>query len=470
MKKIIYLIAAVLLIGVMAGLLIWQRNRPNEEVEAQTPTTNVPLIQRTENDLASVIFTDAYETVHFLPITGPEGRIESWQWHGVDYVLDRAGMQSKVRGAFTLFASQVIHEDIADVEDLNLAEFGLEPPIMTVTATYIDGTAISLYLGGPTPDMRSHFVQISGRPGLYTIAVHSADRLLMGLEDLVDRSLPIFDAESIDFMQIARRGEDLIEFSRQDHPDLEGVQWIVMQEPFYGREVFMSSFEHHVFEDFAHFGFGELINLNAANLAPYGLDEPSLEFIYRAPHGEVHLLFGDTFFREIGGDEIAFIYVKHADRPHVFETPLVLALPLIDINPVRFINRFIALLNIQDVYAMQLTTPDNVYEILINHDDEAANVIEPTINGLPVPESPFRVAYRLFIGLAIDAEVDPFTPTGQPIYTMHFTMIDEDDVELRFFELDPNFMAVSVNGEDAYMVTNRRNIETFFIHFNELFE
>jgi len=469
MKKTISLIGAAAVIALMAGLLIWQRNRePEEEYTAPPPATSTALIQRTENELASVVFQTGDETIYMLPLTDEDDRVVAWHWEGMDYAFNESNLRNKVRGAFSLFANQVIHEDIADVPDLNLADFGLADPEKIITANFTDGTSYTIYLGVPTGDFRSYFVRVSGNPGLFTIASLVADRFNLGLEDLLELNLPFWDADSLDYVYLARYGEETIEFTRVDHDVHEGLSWVIMQEPFYGREVFLTALTTHVFEPLAPFSLGDMVNLHAENLAPYGLDTPSMEFIYRAPHGEAHLLFGDIFFREIDGQDEGFIYVKFADRPHVFEVMLEHARPLLEANPLRFVDRFVALVNIQDIDAFNIITGDTVYEIVINHVPDTPQDIEPTINGQEVDVREFRIAYRLLIALGMDAEIEPITPTGQPVYTVRYSMIDEDDLELRFFEYDLNFFAVSVNGEDAWFVTSQMGLATFFMHVRNL--
>jgi len=204
---------------------------------------------------------------------------------------------------------------------------------------------------------------------------------------------------------------------------------------------------------------GEMINLHGDDLTPYGLDDPSLELIYQAPHGEAHLLFGDIFVREEGGEAVAFIYVKFVDRPHIFEAEYEPLRVMIGMNPLQFISRFIALVDITTVERIYIQAPYTDFEIHINHVPDANNVIEPIINGISVDDSEFRTLYRLIIGLGIDYEIEAFTPSDAPLYVIRYVRPDEYDIEIRLFAYDDNFHAVSVNGEDAWFVVSRRSVD-----------
>jgi len=467
-KKIIYLLVAIILVGGMIGALAWQRGQEPEPVEeAPPPATTINLIQTSEAELQRVTFSDSeqHNTSVMVPFTD-ENFNRQWRWEGADYVLNTVNTRNKIRGMFALTANQVVHEDINEA-GINLADFGLYPPYMTITAEYGDGTTKNVYLGSPTIDLMGRFVMVEGSTGLYTVNRAIADRFLMGLEDMIDVSLPVWSTEAITQVVIAQRDQDIIDFRLEEHHEFLGNYWLVMQEPFPGREVYSSSFEYHVFEDFAMFMLGDLVSFHPTNLAPYGLDYPSLEFIYRAHHGEAHLLFGDIFFREVNGHEVAFIYVKFADRPHVFETFYDFARPLFDVNVLRFIDRFISLVMIHDVEWIEVTTPDGDFDLQIGHIEDSSDII-PTINGTFILDSDFRLLYRMLIGLGIDAEIAPFTPTAPPLYTITHHLLEDDNIVLHFYHYSDSFLAVSVDGDDIWFVTNRRNFDMFTSRLYEL--
>jgi len=465
-KQAVTLGLALAIVAAMVGLLLWQRNREEIPEELpEVPVQSVRLVNRSENELAKVVFQNQDGTTHvMLPFDDEEGQ-RQWAWDGVDYQLTTTDTRNKIRGAFALFSNQVIHEDVHEVEGLRLEDFGMSQ--LVVTAHYDDGTTMNLYLGGPTSDFSAYFFMVEGNPGLFTISRLNAHRFLFALEDMLEISLPVFDAETIDYVLIAERGREVIEFSRQPHDHFEDMTWHVMGQPFPGREVFLMNFGYHILEDFASFQFGDLVNLHPASLAPYGLDDPSLEFIYQAFHGETHLLFGDMFFKDIGGDEVAYIYVKFAERPHVFEARFEQVRFLTNVNVLRFIERFIALMDIQDVESLHVQTPDGDYEIIINHVEDSTD-IAPTVNGIEVTDRSFRVVYRQLIGLGIDGEIEPFIPSEPPEHIVTYSMLEDDDIVIRFYAYDDNFLAVSVNGEEIWFVTNRRSFNDFIRLMNEL--
>ena len=469
MKKTITFIAVVAVIGVMALALVWRRGQEPYVDEIAPPTVaSQRIIDRTEPELTRVTFMGQDRHEIMVPVYDEDGR-RQWTWYGVDYLLNAAATRDKIRGAFILFSSQTVHEYVADVPGLNLADFGFDPPYMTIIAEYEDGTSATIIMGGPTVDLAARFVMVEGDPGLHTITRLNADRLLLGLEDMIEFSLPQWHMEAITYIKVAQRDRDIIEFEMQPHREFEEVSVLTIVQPpaFEGREVFPSGFTYRIFDDFMAFTLDGVVSVHPPDLAVYGLDAPSLEFVYRSYLGDTHLLFGDVFFRETAGGEEAFIYVKFAGRPHVFEARYETASLLFDMNVLQFIERFIALVFISDLERLEVTTPDGVFDIVINPVEDSIE-IEPTINGEPVDESDFRLTYRLLIGLNVDAEVEPFTPRGAPLYTVRYFLFDGDEIEIRFFDYDAGFLAVSVDGEDVWSITNRRNFDLFAARFRGL--
>jgi len=136
-------------------------------------------------------------------------------------------------------------------------------------------------------------------------------------------------------------------------------------------------------------------------------------------------------------------------------------------NVLRFIERFIAIIDIQTVERIDITAPGMEYVIYINHVGERD--IEPTVNDIPVNASDFRSVYRLLIGLGINAQIDEFSPPDEPIFTALYTRVeDENDVYLRFYPYEDHFLAVSVDGEEAWYVITLRSFELFLTYLEAL--
>jgi len=225
----------------------------------------------------------------------------------------------------------------------------------------------------------------------------------------------------------------------------------------------------HSFEDFA---LNALINLHPEDFSVYGLDNPRLEIIYQDSVHEAHVFFGDTFMQDVGGNEVEFIYLMFAGRPHVFSARYEPVQVLFGLNAFSFMERWIALINIQHIYGVDVTTtnPDSTYSFVINHDEDDLNTISPTINGIEIAESDFRTAYRLIIGMNLDAEIEEIYPRPTPAHVFTFRMKPEhgDDTVVSMYPYNPNFYAVSIDGGPISFVTNALEVNTFFRNLRTL--
>jgi hypothetical protein len=139
---------------------------------------------------------------------------------------------------------------------------------------------------------------------------------------------------------------------------------------------------------------------------------------------------------------------------------------IMDINATQLITRFIALTPIVDV--ARVTAGD--WEFIINHDPaQNSSAIFPTINGTSVAETPFRVLYRMMIAIGADALLAPTPPPSVAEFSITYFMLDGTQINIDFFVYDENFFTFSLNGEDIWAVTNRRNIEMFFAEAARLY-
>ena len=471
-KKFISLAVALLLIIAMVVALVWQRNRDEvSEDEPDTPPARTErLIEHLEEYSTRIEFIHGDETIVMVPTLAPFAE-NAWTVEGLDYVFAPIETRSKVLPIFNLTPSQIVHEDITEVEELNLADFGLNPPDTIITVTFADRSTATLLLGDPTPDLRGFFLMKEGDPALYTVTTLNGNRLRMGIEDMLDTSLPPWEVMAVEYFFLDERGRDTIEVSLQEHEEHPDLPWLVMDQPLSGREVYGTQLGTFYMEDFiAGFSVYGLVNLHATDFSPYGLSDPSLVIIMQSQLGDMHLEFGDRFVRDIDGNDIEFIYVRFGDRPHVFEMLFSQAQPIFGMNSLRFIDRFIALVDIQSVSQVEVVTPTASYDIHINHIPDTHNDIEPTINGALVDVRGFRDTYIQLIGMSIDGDLEGFIPTTEPEFIIRYIRIEEDELELRFYRYDDHFYAVFVEDDGAWRATSRRGLNNFLSMLEGLIE
>jgi len=477
-KRAITMIVSLVLVLALGGIYFWQQRVQEDPILEDAPPlfTFDHLIMRTADEVESVRFLHIDGRSYTMVPVEQEGTtafpIVEWQHTGhPDVLLSQEVARGKTNMAWGLTASETIHECNSGV---NLADFGLSPAQLVLEVTYTDGTHTNVYVGYQTADHFGYFVMVSGDPGIHRIGNAVVARAKLTIEDMVDRHVPMFDMHAV-YVNIAQRDTPEIEFvlgyevmenmMQGLFPDFPLGWALIMSQPLENWTIMHEVFERNLFEELENFRLGPVVNLSPASLAPYGLDNPSLEFTFANIIEEVHLQFGDIFMH----NDIPHIYVKFADRPHVFRAEYDAMSVLFDFDIFRIIDRIVALIPIIDVESVTVTTPDatrNV-ELVMNH--YYPNNIDPTINGITIDDHrAFRTAYRLLIGISGEGEVEAHTPQGEPYITIVYHKLEGPDTEIRLFVLDNNFFTISVNGEDAWLVTSRVGINTFFEFVNNL--
>jgi hypothetical protein len=481
-KKKISLVVSVLVVAALALAYIWRVNQGPEDEPEETPAPTpqvFTLANRPQADVARIYVTQDGDVMRFLPGEVVFGQLTWYLADNPDLLLSRVRVQDKLRPAFSLNASERVHENAGE---LDLSGFGLDPPLLTLTAHGNDGTVMVLHLGSSTPDRRFHYLLMEGDPSLYAIPRFIAELMQLTTEHLLDRALPQILPERITYFRLAQRERDVMEFVHLPEKEIDaaftalGVTPLtaVLPVAIEGRDIDNYSILNFGLESFAEeFAIGDVAEMFPDDLAPFGLDDPFIDFHFVSDEGEFHLLFGSFFMRDVNGANVSHVYVKFADRPHVFMAESAPLGHITDLNVMRFISRFVALVPIVDVERITVAhqEPARNLEIIINHDPaEGSNAISPTVNGYLIPETPFRGLYRALIGIGADAYLDPQKPEGTPIFTVTYHMLDGTARVVAFYAFDGNFHSFSVDGDYIWAVTNRRWVDLFFNEAQRLME
>lgn len=470
MKKIITLVVTTILIIGLGGLYFFQTRINSVDIyEGEPPPTPlITLIDRAATDITHLYTSWEAETILFI-------QNENNRWVMADeptFLLHDLRMIEMAQLVAGLTVRDIAHQQ---VQDLSLADFGLDPALFTLTAYFNDNTQHQIYIGNRTPDGLFHFMMVDETPTMYLLPTSVALRLKQQPTDLIDRRLPFLQSENIQRFHVVQEGREIIDFvqktDEEANPNMvaAGIIQMMVHEPLpmAGRTVESFQIRRGVMEPFAEaFQLLDVVALNPADLSPYGLDAPFLDFLFESEDAFLHLLFGNTFTREVNGVNQAFIYVKFADRPHIFTAPFAPIMAITDLNAMQFISRFIVMVPILEVEAISVTHHQdyarNVY-MVVNHFQEGDNNrINPTINGITVAEADFRLMYRLLIALGTDAHVDPFHPDGEPIFTVVYHLLDGTEKSIDYFAFDAHFYAFSLDGDYVWAVTNQRNVDVFF--------
>ena len=242
----------------VAGYVLFVQVGRQPEAEEEPPWFyNVDI-----NDMTRILIRDQGEEAVFFLDVGDRWRMDSPD--GLPVGLDRWG-------GVTLLLSGPKTRRLLDIQPGDLAPYGLADPSTTIEIDLKDGRTIKVLMGLPTPDEVGFYGQIDGFPQLYTIVKSWKDvhtRLIYEPpfpEWYYSINAPLleeFEFETPELKAAITRGEEgwLLSNVEMTAIDQELVDELI------------AALERPE-QDIAAYG--------PADLAEYGLDEPSAEMLLR---------------------------------------------------------------------------------------------------------------------------------------------------------------------------------------------
>lgn len=473
MSRKVQSIVSLSLTAIVIAILVWiylsAINNEPPEVEEE-PARLVSLIQRNESEIANITFyTDGVRT--YLTPFLDEHQWLLWEYSAAEgFVVNQMVLRNKAFSAWALVAADIVHEN---TDGLHLAEFGLAPPVSTITVDFTDGTQHTIKLGELTGDRQNRFLMFDQHPEMYLFHTIFADFLTLGVTEMLDLTLQEVNFADADFISVSIRDAEPMVFIASYEHMLEPLQGM----PVTGLErLFMVTHREdapvdirrfanltlmpishgrlaeYVLFPLSHFQLSEAVAVQPADLAPFGLDEPILVFELRTqnPHEEVIWKFGDTFTR----NGVELIYFMDYRRPHVFAAEFSQVAGLMDLQPLDIIERMFALVPLADVERTLAIFPEGTFDIVYNHIPDTFER-EPTVNGRDADPEAVRQVFQQIIMLRVDSEIPGFASDESPLITITHFLDDGSEIVLAFYNFNVNFLAVGIDGALPAIAINR---------------
>ncbi|MCL2462293.1 MAG: DUF4340 domain-containing protein, partial [Defluviitaleaceae bacterium] len=387
----------------------------------------------------------------------------------------------------------LIYYDKLDGGGDTLADYGLDPPQATVDVTYTDGSEAVIYVGRATPGQDYYYGMVSGDDSVYLLYNNTAKYLMYGLNDLIDKTVPAIDYNTLQYVDITQPGKDEIEFGfvgteaeKQAAIDqYNGAVPLTLMKPWPGMGIYGSQFNYIVLGNNSDTNItitlGDLVeadaNMGEVDTAKYGFDDPQLTFRITDATNDVHLIIGADI---PGEDNMA--YIMRYGVPVVYKIDKTTISSFFNVNVFGFIDHNVALQNIVQCTGMDIVSQDHSYTSVIDHttvtgtpapvnSDPSAtpaatsapqDVITATVNGQVIDSDTFRKFYRIVISLSYEDQIPPFTPTGSPEVTITFHLDDGTNIVTQYYDYNDDFYAVVKNGENLPFVVSKKFFPLMF--------
>jgi hypothetical protein len=457
MKRSVIIISLAAVLVVVIGLFLYLRYRPEPPAPVDESDDQRIAISRFDVDLIeSIELNNEHGTLTFLKVPkepeegeetdggtdSEEGEEEGGEdseeepvekvWT-VDYAYPIPVDDGEIRDLAYTFAG-LYSERVVEKRADDLAKYGLDKPSATGKALLSDGETVELYLGDKTPAGNTWYLKAKDDPTVYAIWMNHAENLQFSLYDVRDKELPPINTNEITYLRISKKGEPSVKLFRRPGEPEEIVDFRVAPmdlEAHYTDQmpVSMTGVEEF-YEMLPEWKIKEFVDDRPVDLARYGLDDPSVEFVMKD-------LF-ETLFLQYGKVEGDKIYYKQYGKDPVYAMPLA-DIKFMDVDPFDLIDKFVFIVNIEWVDEIRKELEDPEAKKI----EDMKIVTSYHVDDKEVEENVFKTFYRSVVGLFYDAEYRaPLDDDAEVTVTFAVNRGNVPDYRFSYVPYDVDFYAV----------------------------
>lgn len=454
---------AVLLVltGVSLTLVLW----PKAPEETPSTVTPVPTVD-------PLVGEDAL--LQTMQVTNEKG----------SYVIDKVGARIWKVTDLTDFSqltttievlvntlSDLTPVELVEENSTDLAQYGLQSPVVSVKMTFEDGDKYEVQLGDYTYNKQHFYVRLANSRDVYIVGTDKLDALLKNSYTFLDHNIyPALPTDTegnpeypqINTLTIARKDlEEPMTFNQvdPDAPDTlnayatlglrmeSPVQAELISEPCFA--TFFSCFGLSGTEILA-------TNPTAEQLETYGLQDPQASFYIRfRESSELKLMVGHGIDQngEIAQNvtDIVSYYLMREGTDIVYLVNRT-AVPWVEIQPNRFVSALAMVPNLVDLSGTTVTLDGKKYEfeIILPEGAENTDELEAKVNGQTVDPKQFKQYMQLLYFTGIQGINKTVVPQTSPraVFKYRYPSGRVEMVEI-FVEADTTTI-VSVNGNNSF--------------------
>jgi hypothetical protein len=459
-KYILISLAAVLAVAIFLTLVVTKR-----QALEQTAVEETPEERRIEISMVEP------EEIREIELMSPERRlrlyIKEGRWqveHPYPIDLDQRAAVEDLAYTF----ARLVAEKVIDANPEDLAQFGLDPPRVTGTATLADGGIIELRLGNLTPVRNTYYLMRAGDPAVYAVWANHGLHLSYSLDDLRNKELPRIAKQNIQYLKISRLGDRTIEMQRVDEAMLTRYPFFqsryVLFRPYRALQpVSMEELPRFLNQVPPQLKIFRFVDDRPDSLAAYGLDPPQTEVVIKDADTELHLLVGSQI------DE-SLVYARRGEGGSVFALEKS-ELKFIEAIPFELIEKFAFIVFIGYVDRIEIRHNGQLHRIDIIRPGEGSNTATSyRVDGSALEEQTVKQLYQSLISLMVEAEL-PSVPSTEAsaelelLYTLNRGQ--PRAYRLEFVPYDQDFYALFKNGTAEFLISRQqvktvlRDVETF---------
>lgn len=445
-KNIIALVIGLL---ILVGCYAFLVTRPKK----QTDTTNTSDASKA----IEVLKIDAAK-VKKIDIKAPKGNFTldysggKWKVDGVSYSMNQSSVDSMANTVIKLVSTKLVEKNASD-----LSKYGLNNPTITATVYLNDNTQKTLLVGDGVIGGTDNYVKLQDSNDVYTANVDSY--LNVKLNDLRDKTLPTIDASNITDVVYEKDGKKAEIKKREQDGNIQydPLAYVLYDYYSYPTGVNGDSLSKAM-GSVSSISISDIVEDDAKDLSKYGLDKPKLHLTVKDSNNQ-------TLDIMMGNDkDSSMVYFKLGNSNTVYTGDKSSFDSLYKLDITTLLDKFVFIVNIDNVDSIQITAPTNTYNINIKHTttkasdggkDQVENSTE--INGKAINKDDFTKIYQDIIGLSLDTDTDKKVPE-KPEITMTFNLNagNTKKFTVTYTPYNDDFYSIYVNGQSSFIISKSK--------------
>lgn len=480
-KKYVKLIAGVVLIivlGLVYFFLLSDNDVSNEVEEGQTDEQVIKLIDgdRESSDVSSVVLKNGDVITELIPNEQASDTVSSWVIKGYENIeLNKSNTDSFVESMISISSRQILNADN------NLAQYGLDKLDKSITIKFNDDTESVIYLGTSTADGSYYYAKKSDSDNIYLVDSINGKRITYSLNDFIDKTVAQISPYSVMELNIKRKGKEEIdlEYTTDKSGNAEnlismGMETMNMKKPYAGMAVYPTNLQDSVLSNITDFQLGNFVAIQGDNLAQYGLDEPTAQIFINDGNNTLKVIVGNKT------DDKNFYCIVN-DKPIIFAVDEKYINPFINADPIKFVEKFVALHYRVDMEKVEMDNGGKKYEVTFGEEVQDTSESEEKqnskfndnrrtyINGKEVDKDTFADFCELLVGVTFDSVDESADASGKADVVIKYTLKDGTVDEVSFIPYSKNESFYVVNGKSLKgMLVSKQNVTRIFAKADEI--
>ena len=330
------IIALVILIFLGSYIYFFER-KPIKELEPGKPTA--PFIHKFDAEKVAKLKIIHQDTTK--PIAIERTKDNSWELKlPVVAKVDKFEVDNLVNEFKDLVPSRILEE-----KDLNLANYGLNTPALTLILSFSDTKLVSekVQVGNKTPNAEDYYVKKENENKVYLIPVKTVAMWDKEVTAFRDKTVLDFDSDRINWIELIYPNIKFVCLKEKNQwwvtePEKVEADWNKLDDLLW---------KLHRLE------VKQFVDEQPKDLKQYGLTQPQVEFIMKSQNGKLYTLA----IGKIKSDS-STVYAKTADKSYIFslETTAVKELAIASINDLR--DRSVLTFDIDSITGIELKYPE----------------------------------------------------------------------------------------------------------------